>query len=413
MAKKIMKNKIFTLCQCAKKFLPVLLLALPSYAVAATPGIAAGFFHSLALKADGSVWAWGYNGSGQLGDGSKIERVAPVEVLPPGSGVIQIAAGKIYSLALKADGSVWAWGNNAWGQMGDGTKINRLSPISVLPPGSNVIKIAAGKDFAFALKKDGSVWGWGTNDSHQLGPDKTDNLGEPEYFIRSPIEVMAAGSGVIEIAPGNRFALALKRDGSVWAWGNNERGQLGTGTQGERKWPPVQTLQLSRGVIAISAGTRFSVALKKDGSLWTWGNNGFGQLGDGSMNDRSSPQRILPAGSGVIALATGVSHTLALKKNGSVWAWGTNNAGQLGNGTAWTRESVKLHDLAGVPKQLSPLQVVLPGSGVIALAASNGQSLALKADGGILEWGNANPRDPWLGMSSPGKLVPTLLPDFP
>ena len=413
MAKKIMNNKIITLCQCAKKFLPVLLLALPSYAVAATPGIAAGFFHSLALKADGSVWAWGYNGNGQLGDGSKIERAAPVEVLPPGSGVIQIAAGKIYSLALKADGSVWAWGNNAWGQMGDGTKTDRLSPISVLPPGSNVIKIAAGKDFAFALKKDGSVWGWGTNDSHQLGPERTDNLGEPEYFIRSPIQVMAPGSGVIELTAGDRFALAVKGDGSVWAWGNNERGQLANGTAGERKWPPVQAIPPGSGVIAIAAGTRFSLALKKDGSVWSWGSNQFGQLGDGTLDiDRPAPQRILPPGSGIVAIAAGVSHTLALKKNGSILAWGANNAGQLGNGSAWTWESVKLHDLAGVPKQLSPLQVLLPGSGVIALAASNGQSLALKADGGILEWGNASPRDPWLGMSSPGKLVPTLLPDF-
>ena len=398
--------------QRTKIFLAALLLATASYATADTPGIAAGYFHSVALKADGSVWAWGFNRSGQLGDGSKIEKDAPVQILPPDSGVIQVAAGKIYTLALKADGSVWAWGNNAWGQMADGTSTDRLTPTQVLPPGSGAIKIATGKDFAFALKKDGSVWGWGTNDSRQLGPARKDKLGEPEYYLRTPIEIMAAGSGVIELATGDRHALALKANGSVWAWGNNERGQLGNGAAGESKWPPVQALPSGSGVIALAAGGRSSYAVKKDGSVWAWGSNNFGQLGDNTLVDHFAPQRILPAGSGVMAIAAGIFHTLILKKNGSVWAWGANNAGQIGDGTAWTRESVKLHDLDGVPKQLSQFQALPPGSGVITLSAQHSQSLALKADGSILEWGNASPRDPWLGMSSPGKLVPTPMPDF-
>lgn len=399
--------------QITKFLLAGLLLGFTLRAAAVTPDIAAGFYHSIALKADGSVWAWGYNQNGQLGDGTQIEKVSPVQVLPPGSGVIQVAAGKIYSLALKADGSVWGWGSNIWGQLGDGTKIDRLAPIQILPPGSNVIKIVAGRDFAFALKKDSSVWGWGFNDTFQLGPDKLDNLGEREYSIRSPIQVMPASSRIVALATAARHVLAVKADGSVWGWGNNERGQLGNGTAGERKWPPVQAMPPGSNAIAVAGGNRFSIALKKDGSVWAWGNNRFGQLGDGSFGvDRYTPQRILPSGSGVVAIAAGIFHTIALKKDGSVWAWGANNAGQLGDGSEWTSESVRLYDLEKLPRQLSPVQVIPPASGIAVINANHDQSLALKADGGILEWGNANPRDRWIGMTSPGKLIPALMPAF-
>lgn len=397
----------------AQFFLLVLLLTSATHAVAVTPAVAAGFHHSVALKADGSVWAWGFNLNGQLGDNSKVSKVTPVQVLPPGSGVIQVAAGKIYSLALKADGSVWGWGSNIWGQMGDGTKIDRLTPIQILPAGSDVTKIVAGRDFAYALKKDGSVWGWGTNDTFQLGPDKIDGLGEREYYIRIPIQVMAAGSGIIDLATAARGTLALKKDGSVWGWGNNERSQLGTGAPGERQWPPVRAMPPGSGVIAIAANGRFSLALKKDGSVWAWGYNSFGQLGDGTSGvDRYKPQRVLPPGSGVIAIAAGLFHSVALKKDGSVWAWGANNAGQVGDGSEWTAESARIYETERMPRQLSPTQVLPTGSGVIAINANEHQSLALKADGSVLEWGNASPNKRWLGMATPGKLAPTAMPGF-
>lgn len=393
-------------------FLLGLLLTTATHVTATTLQIAAGFHHSLALKADGSVWSWGYNRNGQLGDGSQIEKSSPVQVLPPGSGVIQVAAGKIYSLALKEDGSVWGWGSNIWGQMADGTKIDRLSPVQILPPGSNATKIVAGRDFAYALKKDGSLWGWGFSDVSQLGADRADDFGEREYSIRKPVQVMAANSGFIELATAARGTLALKKDGSVWGWGNNERGQLGNGVSGP-KWPPAQAMPPGSGVTAVAANGRFSVILKKDGSVWAWGYNAYGQLGDGSSGvDRHAPQRIMPRGSGVIAIAAGLFHTLALKKDGSVWAWGANNAGQLGDGKEWTAENAKMFETDDLPRQLSPVQVLPPGSGVVAISANEYQSLALKSDGNILEWGNVNPGKRWFGMASPGKLVPTLMPAF-
>lgn len=408
-----MQRNRFTLHRLAHLFFVGLLLAPAAHAAATTPGIATGFHHSLALKADGGVWAWGYNRNGQLGDGSTVEKASPVQVLLPGSEVIQVAAGKIYSLALKADGSVWGWGNNAWGQMADGTKIDHLTPVQILPPGSDVIKIAAGRDFAFALKKDGSLWGWGFSDAFQLGPDRTDNLGEREFSVRSVVQVMAAGSGIVDLATAARGVLAVKKDGSAWGWGNNERGQLGTGAPGVRQWPPVQAMPPGNSVVAVAANGRFSLALKKNGSVWAWGYNEFGQLGDGTSEvDRYAPKRVLPPGSGVIAITAGLFHTLALKKDGSVWAWGANNAGQLGDGSEWTLESAKLYETAKLPRQLSPIQVLPPGSGVVAISANEYQSLALKADGGIFEWGNASPENRWFGMASPGKLIPTLMPAF-
>ena len=153
--------------------------------------------------------------------------------------------------------------------------------------------------------------------------------------------------------------------------------------------------------------------MKKDGSVWAWGNNYYGQLGNGSpIIQQNLPQRVLPPGSDVIAVTAGMQHALALKKDGSVWAWGLNNAGQLGDSRKWTAEEAKLDDPSKVPKRVSPIQVLPSGGGVIALAAANDHSLAWKADGGILEWGNTKPDERWVGMTAAGKVVPTLIPAF-
>ena len=411
-----MKQACFALLQLRHQtmrfFLAGLLLAATGQALAAIPSIAAGYYHSIALKADGSVWAWGSNITGQIGDGTAVEKSSPVQVLPPGSGVIKVAAGRLYSLALKADGSVWAWGQNAWGQIGDGTNTNRFAPVQVLPPGSGVINIVAGRDFILAIKADGSIWAWGFNDVRQLGETLASESSANRYSIRKPFQMMEPGSGIVALATGMRNVIALKADGSVWGWGDNQWGQLGDGTE-IRRWPPVQVMAPDSGVIALAAGNFFSLALKADGSVWSWGNNYYGQLGNGTLEIRHYlPGRILSAGSGVVGLAAGLQHSVALKSDGSVWAWGLNNAGQLGDGSEWTWEVAKLDDNAKVPKRLSPVQVLAPGSGVTTLSAANDQSLALKSDGSVLEWGNPSSTKRWVGMTAPGKLVPTPMPAF-
>ena len=196
-----------------------------------TPMIASQSGHTVALKADGTVWAWGYNGYGQLGDGTIIERYTPVQVIGL-SNVISITAGSHHTVALKSDGTVWAWGYNGYGQLGDGTTIERHTPVQVVDL-SNVISITAINYDTFALKSDGTVWAWGDNGYGQLG----DGTNTRRY---TPVQVISL-TNVISIMP----AGALKSDGTVWTWGNNNVGQLGDGTTTNR-YTPVQVTSLLR-----------------------------------------------------------------------------------------------------------------------------------------------------------------------
>jgi alpha-tubulin suppressor-like RCC1 family protein len=283
--------------------------------------IAAGYSHSLALKEDGSVWAWGRNDYGQLGDGTTTNKSSLVQVSGL-SQVTRIAAGDYHSLALKEDGSVWAWGRNSEGQLGDGTTTNKSSPVQVSGL-SQVTRIAAGYYHSLALKEDGSVWAWGNNGNGQLGDGTTTNKS-------SPVQVSGL-SQVTRIAAGYSHSLAIKEDCSVWAWGRNDYGQLGDGTT-TNKSSPVQVSGLSQ-VTRIAAGDYHSLALKEDGSVWAWGYNGNGLLGDGTTTNKSSPVQVSGL-SQVTRIAAGSSHSLAIKEDGSVWAWGQNHPeyGQLGYG---------------------------------------------------------------------------------
>jgi alpha-tubulin suppressor-like RCC1 family protein len=312
-------------------------VALPSSAHKAV-AVAAGSTHSLALAADGSVWAWGHNQSGQLGDGSKTDRPSPKRV----SGVHDVravAAGAGFSLVLEADGTVLAWGNNQSGQLGDGNApIDHASPEKVygLGPGSTVTAIAAGSSFGLVLKRDGSVFGWGNGTSGQIGDGAATKRSAPTAVVG-----LGAGSGVVQIAAGGSFAMALKRDGSVWAWGNNASGQLGDGTAPTDHRVPVPVKGLGSGsrVVQVTGGNSFALALKSDGTVFAWGNNESGELGDGSApTDHHTPVRVpdLDASNPVIGISAGGSHSLALRRDGAVLAWGNNSHGQLGDGTAPT-----------------------------------------------------------------------------
>ncbi len=336
--------------------------------------VSAGNQHSMALKSDGSVLAWGNNGAGQLGDGSFIDRTAPgpVSGLGSGSGVVVIDAASDSSLARKSDGSVVAWGNNNFSQLGTGTFVSRGTPVQVtgLAPGSGVIAISGAGSHSLAAKSDGSVLAWGNNSAGQLGNGGSDGKVSP--FPLTGLD------GTISVAAGTFYSLALKADGTVLAWGNNNNGQLGDGTFTSRATPfQVDGFGPGSRVIAITAGGNHALALKSDGSVLAWGNNGSGQLGDGSFNSRTAPVQVagLGPGSGVIAIAAGDSHSLALKSDGTVVGWGANFTGQLGDNTNNTRNS---------PVQVNGFG---PGSGVSAITAGSQHSLALKSDGSVLAWG--------------------------
>ena len=290
--------------------------------------IAAGDEHSMALKSDGTVWTWGWNHDGQLGDGTTTRRSTPVKVLGL-TGVTAISAGGYHSVALKSDGTVWAWGQNLFGQLGDGTSgtsAYKNTPVQVKGL-TSVRAIASGSQFTMALTRDGTVWVWGNNFGGVIGNWNT-------YPARcSPIPVQKSGlAGVAAIAAGEDHALALVRGGSVWTWGSNGWGQLGGGTvnANSKRFNPQQVLT---GAKAIAAGggsyqNRHSVIIKLDGTAWTFGYNSHGGLGNGTTANSPTPVPVSGL-TGATAAAAGRDFTTALRSDGTVWSWGNNANGQL------------------------------------------------------------------------------------
>jgi alpha-tubulin suppressor-like RCC1 family protein len=294
--------------------------------------IAAGTQHSLFLRFDGSLWAMGYNAEGQLGDGTTINRHSPVQIAS--SNVIAIAAGGYHSLFLKSDGSFWAMGWNARGQLGDSTTTDRHSPVQIVS--SNVTALAAAYEHSLFLKSDGSLWVMGDNNGYQLGDGTTDS---GQFYTNRPEQIVS--NGVIAIAGGDEHSLFLKSDGSLWAMGANDYGQLGDGTTDSGTYVTNRPEQIvSSNVTAIAAGAYHSLFIKSDGSLWGMGGRSVGELGDGKPPPpyyTNSPEQIVPGG--VVTLAPGYAHSLFIKSDGSLWATGYNFTGELGDGTTIDRHS--------------------------------------------------------------------------
>ncbi|WP_214107774.1 RCC1-like domain-containing protein [Acrocarpospora catenulata] len=297
---------------------------------------AAGQTHSLAVAADRTVWSWGRNGSGQLGDGTTTSRLSPGPV-PGLSDVVDVEAGAGYSLALRADGSVWAWGANDRGQLGQHDVVDRPAPVKVLGL-TNVVDIEAGVAHNLAVKSDGTLWVWGDDTFGQLG------YGSYGDYLPYPRQV-AELKGVIGAAAGEGHSLALRSDGVIWAWGNNSSGQLGDHTVTRRVRPVL--VPGSSGFTQVAAGSAHSLALRWDGSVWSWGGNWAGQLGTGDFADRPYLDRAHVGGA--TRIDAGAHFSLARQQPGTAWAWGANGLGQLGDGTQTDRAiPVRVTGLDGV-----------------------------------------------------------------
>ncbi len=276
--------------------------------------ISAGNKYTLALKIDGTVWAWGKNEDGNIGDGTQIDRETPVKVKNL-TKIKRIAASfGGHCLAVNTDGKVWAWGNNDYGQLGIGTKENELTPV-MIDKLTQIEDIAVGYNFSAALDKEGNVWTWGNNENSY--PKKLKDL-----------------NNIIDIAAGQSHLLALRNDGTVWIWGNFEempvyRGQVKKNTDTS---VPVKIEEL-KGIIAIAAQGGYSAVLKDDGSMFVWGylNSEL------DLEDNLVPT-IIEELNGVREIAAGGGHLLALKDDGSLWAFGINTNGQIGDGTTISRK---------------------------------------------------------------------------
>jgi alpha-tubulin suppressor-like RCC1 family protein len=284
----------------------------------------AGSDFTMALKSDGSLWAWGANYEGRVGVDPLVTHFSSPVRIGTDSNWKTVSVGSEYTIAIKSDGSLWAWGSNEYGQLGDnmaGKGTNCTSPTRI-GTDSNWTIVSAGVSHTVALKMDGSIWAWGRNNCGQLG-DRT------KMDHRSPARI-GSDNDWKAVSVGSSHTVALKSDGSLWTWGWNGSGELGDGTGKERNSPI--RIGTDCNWAAVSVGAFHTMALKSDGSLWAWGRNEYGGLGDNTTTDRMSPVRI-GIDSQWASVSAGSFHTMALKPDGSLWAWGWNRSCQLGDGT--------------------------------------------------------------------------------
>lgn len=341
-------------------------LVLPSAAGAAT--VASGSRHTVVLDSSGTVWTWGRNASGQLGIGSTTASSLPVQV-PALTGIVAVAAGENHTLALGSDGRVWAWGLNASGQLGDGTTTTRTSPVEVLTGAS---KIAAGERYSVALKPDGSVFTWGVNTSGQLGRATTPT-NQPG--------VVPSLSSVTSIAAGADHTLALRADGSIWTWGFNATGQLGDGSQTNRSAPVQATGLEGLTVVEVAGADGHSLARTDTGRIYAWGDNTYGQLGDGTIETPRLTPAIVADAEYVTGIAAGGWHSAAVLSDGSVLCWGQGANGEIGDGTPLFA-TIPIFPAEG------PLEAIRVAASGGTLATSGGNTVVVTATGEVWAWGD-------------------------
>jgi alpha-tubulin suppressor-like RCC1 family protein len=275
------------------------------------------------------LYAWGGNAQGQLGDNTVVSKSSPIQV---GSLTTwsKVSAGQGFSHAIKTDNTMWAWGSGSYGRLGNGTVVNQSSPVQVGAL-TNWTHVSSGKSHVVSVKTDGTMWAWGSNYFGQLGQNNTINRS-------SPVQIGALTTWS-QASAGSSFSLAVKTDGTLWAWGLNfiGAGQLGDGTAINRS-SPVQVGALTNWD-SVSAGSGYSsAAVKTNGTLWGWGGGSGGKLGDGAAIDRSSPVQIGALTTWAI-VSMGDNSCGAVKTDGTLWTWGANFDGSLGHNNAIARSS--------------------------------------------------------------------------
>ncbi|MEO6742278.1 MAG: hypothetical protein ABIP20_18700, partial [Chthoniobacteraceae bacterium] len=350
----------------------------------------AGNGHAAAIKSDGSLWLWGNNGNGQVGIGASDSSQHPVPVQPaPGTTWSNIACGGFHTAGVRSDGTLWTWGYNFYGQLGDGTTTQRNSPMQV-GAATNWVEVATGFYNTIALKADGTLWAWGYNFDGQLGNGVSDTLSHPTMT-----QVGTATNWTHVVTHGYHI-IATRSDGTLWGWGFNSSGQVGNGSTTTPVTTPIQ-IGIATNWRSIATGQFHTTAIRSDGTLWSWGQNGSGQLGDGTTTNRSSPVQIGIA-TNWETVADGYTHTLATKNDGSLWTWGLNSSLQLGNASTVNRSA--------------PAQVGI-STGWDNVFPSSNQTLLGTVDGSLWACGFANNGSlgyAWRNQFVPDLVLPALSP---
>ena len=294
--------------------------------------VSCGGFYTAAIKTDGTLWTWGWNYAGQLGDNTTTTRSTPVQTSTGGTNWKQVDCGSGHTAAIKTDGTLWVWGSNSLGaQLGDNTTTNRSIPVTTFLGGNNWKQVSTGSLYTAAIKTDGTLWTWGYNYYGQLGDNTTTTRS-------TPVQTSTGGTNWKQVSCGDSHTAAIKTDGTLWTWGFNYYGQLGDNTT-IFKSTPIQTSTGGTNWKQVSCGDSHTAAIKTDGTLWTWGFNYYGQLGDNTTTKRSTPVTTFAGGTNWKQVATGSNHTVAIKTDGTLWVWGRNTTGQLGDNTLITRST--------------------------------------------------------------------------
>jgi alpha-tubulin suppressor-like RCC1 family protein len=292
--------------------------------------VSVGYLQSAAVKSDGTLWTWGRNSNGQLGDNTTVDKSSPVQTITGGSWSA-VSCGYEYITAIKPDGTLWAWGRNNNGQLGDNTTVDKSSPVQTIAGGTNWSSMATGRFTAAAIKTDGTLWLWGAGLYGKLG-DNTSNAKS------SPVQTVAGGTNWSQVSTSAQFnTSAVKTDGTLWSWGYNGFGMLGDNTTVDKS-SPVQTITGGNNWSQVSCGLHYSAAVKSDGTLWAWGANTGGKLGDNTVVGKSSPVQTITRGTNWKQVSC-FYHTAAIQYNGTLWVWGDNSSGKLGDNTITNRSS--------------------------------------------------------------------------
>jgi alpha-tubulin suppressor-like RCC1 family protein len=296
----------------------------------------AGESHIVAQRHNSSIWSWGCNSSGQLGNNSTADRSSPVSVTGAITSWCQVSAGVCHTMAVSTAGTAWSWGNAVAGKLGDNTTVNKSSPVIVAGNISDWCMLSAGSRHSLGISATGGLWAWGGGGYGALGNNCTVNASSPVSVVTDFSDwclISANGTGI-----SRPHSLALRSNGTAWTWGHGQFGRLGDGGVTDRS-SPVSVV----GNIDIwcqgTTGQAHTTAVTTTGSIWAWGYGRCGRLGDGTTTNRSSPVIVTGGITSWCSVDAGAEHTVAVQTDGTAWAWGCNGSGRLGDGTTITKLS--------------------------------------------------------------------------